>query len=172
MRRRQPKLARSAGARSYAGVADEVVPVRFTSKANAHLALLCLREKNSTAQAVSPLPVPTSPPGCPAKPLGAPLVRLRAAYDECVAARHSITSSARTRIDGGTARPRAVAVLRFTTISNFVGGGATVGAYLVSLGAAATGRGGLLRDVPRGSLNLPVRVSANNLPVATQAQRP
>ena len=30
-RRRQAKLARSAGARSYAGVADEVVPVRFSS---------------------------------------------------------------------------------------------------------------------------------------------
>jgi hypothetical protein len=34
---------------------------------------------------------------------------------------HSITSSARSRIDGGTARPRALAVLRFTAISNFVG---------------------------------------------------
>ena len=31
MRWRQPKLARSAGGRFYAGVADEVVPVRFTS---------------------------------------------------------------------------------------------------------------------------------------------
>jgi hypothetical protein len=36
-------------------------------------------------------------------------------------ARYSITSSARTRIDGGTARPSALAVLRFTIISNFVG---------------------------------------------------
>jgi putative ABC transport system substrate-binding protein len=36
-------------------------------------------------------------------------------------ARHSITSSARSRIDGGTARPSALAVLRFTTISNLVG---------------------------------------------------
>jgi hypothetical protein len=35
--------------------------------------------------------------------------------------RHSITSSARSIIDGGTARPSAVAVLRFTTISNLVG---------------------------------------------------
>jgi hypothetical protein len=35
--------------------------------------------------------------------------------------RYSITSSARSRIDGGMARPSAVAVLRFTTISNFVG---------------------------------------------------
>jgi hypothetical protein len=34
---------------------------------------------------------------------------------------HSITSSARSIIDGGIARPSAVAVLRFTTISNFVG---------------------------------------------------
>src|SRR6266566_6300061 len=34
---------------------------------------------------------------------------------------YSITSSARSRIDGGTARPSALAVLRFTTISNFVG---------------------------------------------------
>src|SRR5262249_35169937 len=34
---------------------------------------------------------------------------------------HSITSSARNIIDGGTARPSAVAVLRFTAISNFVG---------------------------------------------------
>ena len=34
---------------------------------------------------------------------------------------YSITSSARSRIDGGTARPSAVAVLRFTTTSNFVG---------------------------------------------------
>jgi hypothetical protein len=34
---------------------------------------------------------------------------------------YSITSSARSIIDGGTARPSAVAVLRFTTISNLVG---------------------------------------------------
>ena len=34
---------------------------------------------------------------------------------------HSITSSARSIIDGGMARPSAVAVLRFTTISNFFG---------------------------------------------------
>jgi hypothetical protein len=34
---------------------------------------------------------------------------------------HSITSSERSIIDGGMARPSAVAVLRFTTISNFVG---------------------------------------------------
>jgi hypothetical protein len=38
-------------------------------------------------------------------------------------ARHSITSSARSRIDGGTARPSAVAVLRLTTISNLGGSG-------------------------------------------------
>jgi hypothetical protein len=35
--------------------------------------------------------------------------------------RYSITSSTRSIIDGGTARPSAVAVLRFTTISNLVG---------------------------------------------------
>jgi len=34
---------------------------------------------------------------------------------------HSITSSARSKIDGGTVRPSALAVLRFTTISNLVG---------------------------------------------------
>ena len=36
-------------------------------------------------------------------------------------AAYSITSSARGMIDGGTARPSAMAVLRFTTISYFVG---------------------------------------------------
>ena len=34
---------------------------------------------------------------------------------------HSITSSARTKIDGGTVRPSAWAVLAFTAISNFTG---------------------------------------------------
>ena len=34
---------------------------------------------------------------------------------------YSITSSARSRIDRGTVSPSAVAVLRFTTISNLVG---------------------------------------------------
>ena len=34
---------------------------------------------------------------------------------------YSITSSARTRIDRGTSRPSALAVLRFTAISNLVG---------------------------------------------------
>ena len=34
---------------------------------------------------------------------------------------HSMTSSARSRIDAGTARLSALAVLRFRTISNFVG---------------------------------------------------
>jgi hypothetical protein len=34
---------------------------------------------------------------------------------------YSITSSARSRIDRGTSRPSALAVLRFTTISNLVG---------------------------------------------------
>ena len=40
---------------------------------------------------------------------------------EEVATFHSITSSAMARSKGGTARPSALAVLRFTTISNFVG---------------------------------------------------
>jgi hypothetical protein len=34
---------------------------------------------------------------------------------------HSITSSARSKIDCGTVRPSALAVLRFTAISYFVG---------------------------------------------------
>src|SRR5260370_24682921 len=34
---------------------------------------------------------------------------------------HSMTSSARARIDGGTVRPSALAVLRLTTNSNVVG---------------------------------------------------
>ena len=34
---------------------------------------------------------------------------------------HSITSSARSRIDGGTARPSALAVLRLMTNSNLTG---------------------------------------------------
>jgi hypothetical protein len=34
---------------------------------------------------------------------------------------HSITSSARTKINCGTVRPSALAVLRLTTSSNFVG---------------------------------------------------
>src|SRR5205823_6673025 len=38
-----------------------------------------------------------------------------------VAAVHSITLSARTRIDSGTVRPSAFAVLRLMTNSNFVG---------------------------------------------------
>src|SRR6202022_3815030 len=37
------------------------------------------------------------------------------------ASRYSITSSARSRIDGGTARPSALAVLAFKAISNFTG---------------------------------------------------
>ena len=48
--------------------------------------------------------------------IGHPAVR---AVRRC--ARHSITSSARSIIDGGMTRPSAVAALRFTTISNFVG---------------------------------------------------
>src|SRR6516225_8375032 len=38
-----------------------------------------------------------------------------------LAARHSMTSSARARIDGGTVRPSACAVFRLTTSSNLVG---------------------------------------------------
>src|SRR5262249_32077788 len=41
--------------------------------------------------------------------------------DEVAPLNHSITSSARSSIDGGIARPSAVAVLRFTTISYFTG---------------------------------------------------
>src|SRR6516162_3456483 len=41
--------------------------------------------------------------------------------DDLAPSNHSITSSARTRIDRGTSRPSALAVLRFTAISYFVG---------------------------------------------------
>ena len=41
--------------------------------------------------------------------------------DELAALHHSITSSARSRIAVGISTPMALAVLRFTTISNFVG---------------------------------------------------
>src|SRR5215470_17008996 len=41
--------------------------------------------------------------------------------DESAPLNHSITSSARSMIDGGIARPSALAVLRFTTIWNLVG---------------------------------------------------
>ena len=40
---------------------------------------------------------------------------------ECSSACHWITSSARASTDGGIVRPRALAVLRLITISNFVG---------------------------------------------------
>src|SRR5215468_9100902 len=52
-----------------------------------------------------------------------PVASSRRAADERdeLAPLHSITSSARTRIDDGTTRPSALAVLRFRTISNFVG---------------------------------------------------
>jgi hypothetical protein len=42
-------------------------------------------------------------------------------YVEHKTSPYSITSSARSSIDGGMARPSAVAILRFTTISNLVG---------------------------------------------------
>src|SRR5262249_35971411 len=41
--------------------------------------------------------------------------------DECASAFHSITSSARASSVGGTSRPSACAVIKFTTSSNFVG---------------------------------------------------
>src|SRR6516165_6133208 len=41
--------------------------------------------------------------------------------DEFLPSDHSIASSALSRIDCGTVRPSALAVLRFTAISNFVG---------------------------------------------------
>src|SRR6516165_1861068 len=41
--------------------------------------------------------------------------------DEVAPPHHSITSSARSKIDCGTVRPSALAVLRFTAISNLVG---------------------------------------------------
>ena len=54
-----------------------------------------------------------------AQPRAPPSSR-RPAGDE-LAAVHSMTSSARARIDGGTVRPSALAVLRLTTSSNVVG---------------------------------------------------
>src|SRR5262245_1540537 len=49
--------------------------------------------------------------------------RYRAAdeRDERASLHHSITSSARANIDGGTSRPSVLAVLMLTTSSNFVG---------------------------------------------------
>src|SRR6516225_11321353 len=44
-----------------------------------------------------------------------------AQQEEQFAARHSMTSSARARIEGGTVRPSALAVLRLTTSSKVVG---------------------------------------------------
>ena len=49
------------------------------------------------------------------------LLRAAETCDEVAAPNHSITSSARSKIDCGTARPSALAVLRLTTISNLVG---------------------------------------------------
>src|SRR5262249_54574673 len=50
-----------------------------------------------------------------------PCRRAAEATEEYTPPNHSITSSARSRIDGGTVRPSALAVLSFRTISNFVG---------------------------------------------------
>src|SRR4029077_6604084 len=44
-----------------------------------------------------------------------------AQQEQQIAPFHSITSSARARIDGGTVMPSALAVLRLTTSSNVVG---------------------------------------------------
>src|SRR5262249_46145568 len=52
---------------------------------------------------------------------GRPSRRAAEERDELPSSNDSITSAARSRIDGGMARPSAVAVLRFTTISNLVG---------------------------------------------------
>ena len=55
---------------------------------------------------------------------GDPPRRLKRAICEitrCSTGLHSITSSARTRIDGGTVRPSTLAVLAFTAISYFTG---------------------------------------------------
>src|SRR5262249_10316874 len=46
---------------------------------------------------------------------------------------YSLTSSARARIDGGTVRPSALAVLRLTTSSNLVGGSTGKSAGLAPL---------------------------------------
>ena len=54
-------------------------------------------------------------------PSSAPLPAGRLASPAAACAAYSITSSARSSIDGGVARPSAVAVLRFTIISNVVG---------------------------------------------------
>jgi hypothetical protein len=50
-----------------------------------------------------------------------PRCRVPEQRDELPAPDHSITSSARASSIGGTSRPSAFAVLRLTTISNFVG---------------------------------------------------
>src|SRR6516164_10426337 len=50
-----------------------------------------------------------------------PCRRAAGKRDELAASNHSITSSARVSMVGGTMRPSALAVLRFTAISNFVG---------------------------------------------------
>ena len=50
--------------------------------------------------------------------------------------RYSITSSALNNIDDGTVRPRALAVLAFTAISNFTGeiGRFSAAKYLIDVG--------------------------------------
>src|SRR5207249_11033039 len=52
---------------------------------------------------------------------GAPRRHRAAQQQHQLAAVHSMTSSARARIDGGTIRPSALAVLRLTTSSKVVG---------------------------------------------------
>ena len=52
---------------------------------------------------------------------GGDINRVRRRWGRATARAYSMTSSARSIIDGGTVSPRAVAVLRFTIISNLVG---------------------------------------------------
>ena len=75
-------------------------------------------------------------------------------------ASHSITSSARSRIDGGTASPSAVAVLRFTTISNLVGNCTGEIARLLAAQDAINIGGGATPEVyPVGSVGEQTTVS-------------
>src|SRR5438105_1929328 len=54
-------------------------------------------------------------------PAGEPVARFGQVERQQRAIAHSMTSVARERIEGGTVRPSASAVLRLTTSSNFVG---------------------------------------------------
>src|SRR5262249_20919789 len=73
--------------------------------------VLRLREQHAdTAQPLGLLGMPAERPRCHPAERG----------DE-LASSHSMTSSARARIDGGTVRPSAFAILRLTTSSKVVG---------------------------------------------------